>query len=224
MSSSPQSSVTASASTLRPYRFPESVSIPELFASGPSSPQSRSSPDNSPPDSPSSGSVSSLPSVSSSFFFSSAAASPPHSHSFQLDQSVSQGLIIPSLTLPAALRRSTPYGQTLGALRVLVLVRKGADTSAIPALVFDDNEDIMDVGSWEATEYGRTLKASTDWIEHKDFQGQEKFEPLRNVELIEFPLYDSETDVSRSYLCTPERTLSKSILTYWIRSTNYFMP
>ncbi|KIL66053.1 hypothetical protein M378DRAFT_124543 [Amanita muscaria Koide BX008] len=188
MTSSPSGSMSTSATTLRAYHFPEPVSIP-------STPISSPSPGNSLPDSPLSDSISSLPSVSSSFFFSSAAASPPHPHSSQLDHSVSQGLIIPSLSLPTALRRSTPYGQTLGNLRVLVLVRRGADPSLIPALVLDDNEDIVDVGSWDETEYGRTMKASTDWVEHSDTGGLEKFEPLRNVEFIEFPVYDSETDL-----------------------------
>ena len=144
------------------------------------------------PDSPLSGSTSSLPSVSSSFFFSSAATSPPPSA--HLDAT----LIIPSLSLPTALRRSTPYGQTLGDLRVIVLVRKGADSSLISSLLLDDNEDVVDVGPWEAAPHARTIKASTDWAEHSDNYGPERFEPLKNVEFTEFAAYDSDTDVSLS--------------------------
>ncbi|KAF8558682.1 hypothetical protein OG21DRAFT_1374856, partial [Imleria badia] len=51
-------------------------------------------------------------------------------------------------------------------------------------LLLDDNEDVVDTGDWEATSDGFVLRASTDWIEHKDAHGLEKFEPSRNVELI----------------------------------------
>ncbi|KAF8639160.1 hypothetical protein AX17_001648 [Amanita inopinata Kibby_2008] len=206
----PDPTMSTSAATLRSYHFPEPVSISSTAVSHPSPPPSRSSPDNSPPDSPSSGSVSSLPSVSSSFFFSSAAASPPHSHSsLPQDHIFAQGFIIPSLTLPTPFRRPTPYGQTLGDLRVLVLGRKGADKSLLPALVLEDNEDIVEVGNWEETEYGHTLKASTDWIERRDAHGLERFEPLRNTEFAEFPMYDSDTDIDelvhniKSYIQKP---------------------
>ncbi|KAF8635743.1 hypothetical protein AX15_000359 [Amanita polypyramis BW_CC] len=181
--------LSTSASTLRAFTFPE-----------PATP-SDSSLDNSPLDSPFSDSISSLPSVSSSFFFSSAAASPPHSQSSQLDNNVTQGLIIPSLTLSTALHRPTPYGQTLGDLRVLILARKGADTSLVPVLLSDDNEDIVDVGTWEQTERARIIKASTDWVEHSDAHGWERFEPLRNVEFTEFPAYDSGSDVDELIHC-----------------------
>lgn len=160
--------------------------------SAPSSPHSSALP--SPPDSPSS--VSSFPSVSSSFFFSSAAASPPHSHPHSdHGRESTQGLIIPSLTLPSAFRQPTPYGQTLGDLRLLVLGKKDAGKSFVSALLLEENEDVVEVGQWEDGEYGRALRVSTDWIEHRDAHGLEKFEPTRNVEIVDLPGYDHDTDV-----------------------------
>ncbi|KAF8225741.1 hypothetical protein L208DRAFT_1443326 [Tricholoma matsutake] len=182
-------SISTSAITIRSFH-PDTLNS----VSAPSSPRSSARP--SPPDSPSSDSVSSFPSVSSSFFFSSAAASPPHSRP-QSDEvrDSTQGLIIPSLTLPAALRRPTPYGQTLGDIKLLVLGSEGAGKNFLTGLLLEDNEDVVDVGQWEDTEYGRVLRASTDWVEHRDAHGLEKFEPTRNVEIIELPVYDHTTDV-----------------------------
>lgn len=173
-----------SAATLRSFH-PENQN--HYFASTPSSPSSSA-----PPDSPSSDSVSSFPSVSSSFFFSSAAASPPHSDD---TRDSTQALIIPSLTLPAALPRPTPYGQTLGDLRILVLGSQGAGKSFLTGVLLDDNEHVIDVGQCEEAECGRILCASTDWVEHTDAHGLEKFEPTRNVEILELPAYDHTTDV-----------------------------
>lgn len=166
-----------------------------------------SSPESSPSlaASPSTDSISSLPSVSSSFFFSSSAAtSPPHhgsnprsgSSERGLDQE--HGLIIPFLTLPDALKRPTPFGQTLGDLRLLVLGAQGAEKSFFTGLLMEDNEDVVEVGTWEDSDdhAGKVLKASTDWVEVKDGLGMEKFEPLRNVEIVELPGYDYDTDVS----------------------------
>ncbi|KAF9452130.1 hypothetical protein P691DRAFT_805661 [Macrolepiota fuliginosa MF-IS2] len=149
----------------------------------------------SPPDSPSSDSVSSFPSVSSSFFFSSAAASPPHSqpHSDHL-RAFTEGLIIPSLTLPSALRRPTAHGQTIGDLRILVLGNRGAGKTFLTGLLLEDNEAVVEVGNWEDIDYGKVLCASTDWIEHRDAHGLEKYEPTRNIEIIELPGYDHTND------------------------------
>lgn len=160
-------------------------------ASQPSSP--RSSAPLSPPDSPSE-SISSLPSVGSSFFFSSAATSPPHSHP-QSDHAKesTQGLIIPSLTLPEALPRPTQFGKTLGDIRLLVIGDAAQDHSLVSSLLLADNEDVMDTGDWEAISEGFVLRASTDWIEHKDAHGLEKFEPSRNVELT--ALHNIQSDV-----------------------------
>ncbi|KAF8872474.1 hypothetical protein BD779DRAFT_343848 [Infundibulicybe gibba] len=184
--------MSTSASTIRSlhHRLSE-LSIP-TDSSLPSSPRSSALP--SPPDSPYSDSVSSFPSVSSSFFFSSAAASPPHPHPDHTKDST-QGLIIPSLTLPAALRRPTPYGQAIGDLRLLVLGAKGAGKSFLSGLLLEDNEHVVEVGDWEGTEHGRVLHASTDWVEHRDAHGLERFEPTRNVEILELTGYEHDADV-----------------------------
>ncbi|KAI6165295.1 hypothetical protein EDD17DRAFT_1438254, partial [Pisolithus thermaeus] len=50
-------------------------------------------------------------------------------------------------------------------------------------LLLDDNEDVVDPGIWEETDEGSVLRASTDWVEHRDPHGLEKFEPSRNVEI-----------------------------------------
>ncbi|KDQ32962.1 hypothetical protein PLEOSDRAFT_1110331 [Pleurotus ostreatus PC15] len=237
----------------------------------------------SPPDSPSltdPGSVSSLPSVSSSFFFSSAAATPPlpsepHSldslphvqghavhtrpqqdhHSDTDPQSQStRHLIIPSLSLPAALRRPTAYGQSLGDVRVLVMKLSDTDNdllghSADPGLdigrlLVENNEDIVDVGGWEPFHpqqsrsdeplnsdpaSWRILRASTDWIEHQDAYGLEKYEPSRNIEIIEVTIrlphphslsYDSEYESSEQLIrSTLTNTLTElqSFLAYPFR-------
>ncbi|KAF8452581.1 hypothetical protein L210DRAFT_3468588 [Boletus edulis BED1] len=182
----PASAVSTSTSTIRTLhpRQEQHVSSvsPAASLSQPSSPRSSATP--SPPDSPSE-SISSLPSIGSSFFFSSAAASPPHSHP-QSDHAKesTQGLIIPSLTLPEALPRPTQYGKTLGDVRLLVIGDAAEDHNLVSSLLLDDNEDVVDTSAWEATSDGFVLHASTDWIEHKDAHGLEKFEPSRNVELI----------------------------------------
>jgi len=150
--------------------------------SQPSSPRSSALP--SPPDSPDS--LSSSPSLSSSFFFSSAAASPPHVHTHvEQDRESSQGLIIPSLTLPAALRQPTPHGKTLGDVRILVFGSADPGGSSIAGMLFDDNEDVVDVGPLEVTHNGHVVRASTDWAEHRDAHGLEKFEPTHNVEILD---------------------------------------
>ncbi|KIJ64686.1 hypothetical protein HYDPIDRAFT_47689, partial [Hydnomerulius pinastri MD-312] len=51
-------------------------------------------------------------------------------------------------------------------------------------LFLDDNEDVVDAGTWEDTSDGSMLRASTDWIEHRDAHGLEKFEPSRNFEIV----------------------------------------
>jgi hypothetical protein len=86
---------SSSFATVRMIHSPPHV----RSASLPSSPVSALP---SPPDSPSGGSVSSLPSIGSSFFYSSAAASPPHIHaSDEPPEDYALRLVIPSLTLPA---------------------------------------------------------------------------------------------------------------------------
>ncbi|TFK31776.1 hypothetical protein BDQ12DRAFT_618299 [Crucibulum laeve] len=96
--------------------------------------------------------------------------------------------------LPDALRRPTPFGQTLGDLRLLVLGSQGAGKSFLTGLLLEDNEDVVEVGTWEDAEYGKVLRASTDWLEHRDAHGLEKYEATRNVEIVELPGYDHNTD------------------------------
>ncbi|RDX52447.1 hypothetical protein OH76DRAFT_1345103 [Lentinus brumalis] len=156
------------------------------------------------PGSPSGDSVSSFPSVSSSFLFSSGPTTPPHpGHSEvedegELGDSMS-GLVIPSLTLPSPSRRPTPYGQTLGDVRLLLLGPRGTDLAAIASQLVDDNEDVVEVGLWEEDrdESGiirgkrkEILRVSTHWVEHRDMHGLEHVEPARNVELVQLPPYD----------------------------------
>ncbi|KAG6806114.1 hypothetical protein H0H93_003454, partial [Arthromyces matolae] len=126
----------------------------------------------------------------------SAAASPPHTYSEvePLLRDSTHGLVIPSLPLPAALQRPTPYGQTLGDLRLLVLGSQSAGHSFITQLLLEENEEIVDVGQWEENEDGRTIHASTDWLEQRDAHGLERFEPTRNVEIVELPGYDDTTN------------------------------
>ncbi|KAH9077825.1 hypothetical protein EDB83DRAFT_2636489 [Lactarius deliciosus] len=150
--------------------------------SQPSSPRSSALP--SPPGSPDS--ISSFPSLSSSFFFSSAAASPPYAHAhIEQDRELTQGLIIPSLALPAALRQPTPYGKTLGDVCLLALDSADPAASPLADILLEGNEDVVDVGPSEVTNHGLVIRASTDWIEHNDAHGLEKFEPTRNVEILD---------------------------------------
>ncbi|KAF6751192.1 hypothetical protein DFP72DRAFT_1071739 [Ephemerocybe angulata] len=136
------------------------------------------------------------------------------------DAAGAAGLVIPSLMLPPALKRPTPYGQTLGEVRLLVLARQGHAVHGrgfLASLLLDNNEDVVEVGEWEdpadrvqwAGNYddevdeemvqlgkagAKVLRASTDWIEHTDAHGLEKYEPMRNVEVVELPSYDVLTE------------------------------
>ncbi|TFK69836.1 hypothetical protein BDN72DRAFT_857371 [Pluteus cervinus] len=105
----------------------------------------------------------------------------------------------------------------MGDLRVIVLGANGAGKRFLDSLLLEDNGHVVEVGSWEdftdgiddadAAENGllgnregiKVLRASTDWIEHRDAHGLEKFEPLRNVEFVEVSGYDpvvaSQSDV-----------------------------
>lgn len=174
----------------------------EEYVPSPYHPPSPLSTSQSEPDSPSGDSVSSLPSVSSSFLFSSGPASPPHIHQHseqdsELGDSTS-GLIIPSLTLPSPSTRPTPYGQTLGELRLLVLGHNGADVNAVASDLVDENEDVVEVGPWEDNPPNgglASLRVSTHWVEHRDPHGLERIEPARNVEIIKLPSYDAYSQV-----------------------------
>ncbi|KAI9464146.1 hypothetical protein BJY52DRAFT_1078310, partial [Lactarius psammicola] len=52
-------------------------------------------------------------------------------------------------------------------------------------ILLEGNEDVVDVGPSEVTNHGLVIRASTDWIEHNDAHGLEKFEPTRNVEILD---------------------------------------
>ena len=127
-------------------------------------------------------------------------------------------LLIPSIPLPHSLRHPTPFGQTLGSLRILVL-RSGSSPN-LTSILLEDNEDVVDVGEWEAwpgagnadefADLGKAVKASTDWKRrlaqgnyNARFSGGEsenaeeslfEFEPSRNVEIVEL-----ERDVNVSF-------------------------
>lgn len=162
-----------------------------MISSQPSSPRSSALP--SPPDSPDS--TSSFPSLSSSFFVSSAAASPPHPQPH--DESV-QGLVIPSLTLPSALRQPTVHGRTLGDVRLIILGGSGGE---LKEALLDTNEDVVDIGSPELIQpegLVRTL-ASTDWVDHRDPHGLDKFEPMNNIELFHIPTDNSDVSSLPAY-------------------------
>ena len=157
----------------------------------------------SPPDSPSGGSVSSLPSIGSSFFYSSAAASPPHIHAaHEPPEDDALRLVIPSLSLPAALPHPSPYGQTLGDLKLLLLGSSGIGKTTLANLLLESNDDIVHVSGWE----GNVLTASTDWLDHEDSAGLEKSDPALNVQITELPGYDPQGDVSQRNLCAAPTT------------------
>ncbi|KIP10742.1 hypothetical protein PHLGIDRAFT_125265 [Phlebiopsis gigantea 11061_1 CR5-6] len=158
------------------------------------------------PSSPSGESVSSLPSVSSSFMFS-MPGTPPHiglglHHDPHGQELGDNSLIIPSLTLPSAVRRPTPYGQTLGDVRILVLGHVGSDAEGVAQVFADEEcEDIVEVEPWEefeveadGTVHAKLLRLSTDWIEHRDAHGLETHEPSRNVEVVLFQDYGPKDD------------------------------
>jgi hypothetical protein len=99
------------------------------------------------------------------------------------------------LTLPTALRHPTPYGQTLGDVRLLVLGRKGAGKTRLANILLEGNEDIVEVGAWEDTIYGMTIRASTSWLEHQGAEGLERFEPSKNVTIVEISGYNENDHV-----------------------------
>jgi hypothetical protein len=106
-------------------------------------------------------------------------------------------------------------------LRLLVLGAQGAGKSFLTGLLLEDNEDVVEVGTWEDWEegvsaadpggvdsnsdvngsfgYGKVLKASTDWLERRDSYGSDRYEPARNVHIVELPGYSQDADVSRKF-------------------------
>jgi len=177
---------SSSFATVRMIHSPPHV----RSASLPSSPVSALP---SPPDSPSGGSVSSLQSIGSSFFYSSAAASPPHIHAAdEPPEDYALRLVIPSLSLPAVLPHPSPYGQTLGDLNLLILGSNGIGKTTFANLLLESNDDIVHISGWE----DNVLTASTDWLDHEDNVGVEGREPAQNVQITELPGYDPQGDVS----------------------------
>ena len=222
-------------------------------------------------------SESSLPeSVSSSFFFSSSGAgSPRHGGLSSLPLSGEEqehvqedeirrsqrhrsgppslvipsplGLLLPSLPLPHSLRRPTTFGQTLGSLRILVL--SSGSSSNLTNILLEHNEDIVDVGEWEAWPggagngdvLGRVVKVSTDWKRRWAkgnialYSGGEsenseerlfEFEPSRNVEIVELERCAEDVDVSLFLIFTswipneiPTAHRSRSTTQIYHRST-----
>jgi hypothetical protein len=59
----------------------------------------------------------------------------------------------------------------------------------------ESNGDVVDVGAWEDTVRGTRIRASTSWIEHRDIQGLERFEPSKNIEVVEISGYDESDEV-----------------------------
>ena len=61
-------------------------------------------------------------------------------------------------------------------------------------LADEECEDYVDVGRWEkltvdsaegsATENPDVLRISTDWLEHRDAHGLERYEATKNIELV----------------------------------------
>jgi hypothetical protein len=106
------------------------------------------------------------------------------------------------------------------------LVLSSGSSLNLTSVLLEDNEDIVDVGEWEAwpgdefADLGRVVKASTDWKRRRArgninalFSGAEsenaeeslfEFEPSRNVEIVEL---ERDVDVSFlivSFLCLTE--------------------
>ncbi|KAH9996229.1 hypothetical protein BJV77DRAFT_170388 [Russula vinacea] len=114
------------------------------------------------------------------------------------DREPTQGLIIPSLTLPAALRQPTTYGKTVGDVRILVFGSADPGASSVVGMLLEDNEDVVDVMPSEVTHNGHVVRASTDWAEHRDAHGLEKFEPTHNVEIIDISKHASADEADNA--------------------------
>ncbi|KAJ7754337.1 hypothetical protein DFH07DRAFT_773737 [Mycena maculata] len=140
-----EGTMSTSADTLRALSAPTSSSTPpsatmstsaDTVRALPTSSYTPPSPLPSPPSSPSlsasGSSVSSFPSVSSSFFFSSAAASPPHVHPPLPESDPDTELVIPSLLLPPPHSpRPPPSESSTAPIRLLILGRADVVTAAL---------------------------------------------------------------------------------------------
>ena len=86
----------------------------------------------------------------------------------------------------------SPYGQTLGDLKLLILGSNGIGKTTLANLLLESNDDIVHVSGWERN----VLTASTDWLDHEDNAGLERYEPALNIQITELPGYDPQGDVS----------------------------
>ncbi|KAF7367102.1 hypothetical protein MSAN_00969700 [Mycena sanguinolenta] len=172
------------------------MALPRLATASPTP----SSPSDSPSLSASGSSVSSFPSVSSSFFFSSAAASPPHEAVVPgpLSVEVEETLIIPSLTLPAPLlRRKEARGPIT---RLLVL---GPPDVATAALCVDN----PDADTWIEEDGFRVLRAS---IPSQPASGDQAESDSVSLELVALGEDINQLDVpaTANLLLTPFRRIA----------------
>ncbi|KAJ6471336.1 hypothetical protein C8R45DRAFT_1104313 [Mycena sanguinolenta] len=179
--------MSTSADTIRSLHGP-----PRLASPTPSSP----------PDSPSlsasGSSVSSFPSVSSSFFFSSAAASPPHE---PVPHPVEETLIIPSLTLPAPLlRRKEARGPVT---RLLVL---GSADIATAALCVDS----PDADAWVDEDGFRVLRMETGWRDPSGDGAESDSASRCNIELVALgeDIHQFDVHATANRILTPFRRIA----------------
>ncbi|KAI0089556.1 hypothetical protein BDY19DRAFT_110174 [Irpex rosettiformis] len=158
--------------------------------------------------------------------FSSLPASPPHHpldlpNRHDLDFSHNEfgegdrSLIIPSLALPSALRPPTTHGHTLGRLRLLLLGGSNTESTAVTtevvSLLTDENyPEVVHIGGWDdftadgdEEVVAQAIRISTDWIEHREAHGEDRYEPCGNVELVKLGEYDS--------LDQPDATLNAAL-------------
>ena len=124
------------------------------------------------PSSPSGDSVSSFPSVSSSFIFSSQPTTPPQNDAEPTGHLAAQAddnseLIIPSLTLPSLVKRPTPYGQTLGDVKLIVIGRASSQVESeqlLRLLADEEYEDFVDVGNGKTFRSILTPTRYRNWV------------------------------------------------------------
>lgn len=60
-------------------------------------------------------------------------------------------------------------------------------------LTLDDSEEMV----------AQTIRMSTDWIEHREAHGEDRYEPSSNIELVHLREYDSQEQVCLSSAATP---------------------
>jgi predicted GTPase len=80
---------------------------------------------------------------------------------------------------------------------LLVLGARGTGKSSLinQLVSVEENEEVLDFSGWEDCDGVLAMKASTHWLEHRDAHGLEKFEPAKNVEIVELPGYDQSDEV-----------------------------